>query len=95
MAAFTVVARCAHGHPLVIRNALVDAAGEPFPTLYWLTCPAHVKAVADVEVVLDRADVVAVDLRDVHQPDLAAFELDERSVRGGALDDALDDPADF
>jgi len=49
MAAFTVVARCAHGHPLVIRNAPVDAGGQPFPTLYWLTCQAHVKAVSKLE----------------------------------------------
>jgi exopolyphosphatase/guanosine-5'-triphosphate,3'-diphosphate pyrophosphatase len=49
MAAFTVVARCAHGHPLVIRNASVDADGRPFPTLYWLTCPDHVKAVSRIE----------------------------------------------
>ncbi|MFL5767177.1 MAG: DUF501 domain-containing protein [Actinomycetota bacterium] len=47
--AFSVVARCAEGHPLVIRNAPVDAAGDPFPTLFWLTCPAAVKAVSRVE----------------------------------------------
>lgn len=46
---FTVVARCSAGHPLVIRNAPVDAAGAPFPTAYWLTCPAAVKAVSRVE----------------------------------------------
>ncbi|MDX6595851.1 MAG: exopolyphosphatase / guanosine-5-triphosphate,3-diphosphate pyrophosphatase, partial [Solirubrobacterales bacterium] len=43
---FTVVARCTSGHPLVIRNAPFDASGEPFPTTYWLTCPAAVKAVS-------------------------------------------------
>lgn len=46
---FTVVARCADGHPLVIRNEPVDADGEPFPTLFWLTCPSAVKAVSRVE----------------------------------------------
>jgi exopolyphosphatase/guanosine-5'-triphosphate,3'-diphosphate pyrophosphatase len=46
---FTVVARCADGHPLVIRNEPVDAEGRPFPTLFWLTCPAAVKAVSRVE----------------------------------------------
>ena len=46
---FTVVARCSPGHPLTIRNAPVDAAGEPFPTLFWLTCPDAVKAVSRVE----------------------------------------------
>ena len=48
---FVVVARCSAdgGHPLVIRNHPVDADGRPFPTLYWLTCPAAVKAVARLE----------------------------------------------
>ncbi|MEX1263491.1 MAG: DUF501 domain-containing protein [Actinomycetota bacterium] len=46
---FTVVARCTGGHPLVIRNAPLDSAGEPFPTTYWLTCPEAVKAVSRVE----------------------------------------------
>jgi exopolyphosphatase/guanosine-5'-triphosphate,3'-diphosphate pyrophosphatase len=46
---FTVVARCTGGHPLVIRNAPLDADGAPFPTTYWLTCPAAVKAVSRVE----------------------------------------------
>jgi exopolyphosphatase/guanosine-5'-triphosphate,3'-diphosphate pyrophosphatase len=44
-----VLARCSLGHPLVIRNAPVDAAGNPFPTLYWLTCPDTVKAVSGLE----------------------------------------------
>lgn len=46
---FLVVTRCAGGHPLVIRNAPLDAEGHPFPTTYWLTCPVAVKAVARVE----------------------------------------------
>ena len=47
--AFTVAARCTGGHPLVIRNAPIDAAGAPFPTTYWLTCPEAVRAVSRVE----------------------------------------------
>lgn len=46
---FTVVAHCAPGHPLVIRNDPVDADGRPFPTVFWLTCPTAVKAVARLE----------------------------------------------
>jgi exopolyphosphatase/guanosine-5'-triphosphate,3'-diphosphate pyrophosphatase len=46
---FSVVARCHGGHPLAIRNAPIDAAGEPFPTTYWLTCPDAVKAISRVE----------------------------------------------
>jgi exopolyphosphatase/guanosine-5'-triphosphate,3'-diphosphate pyrophosphatase len=47
--AFTVVARCTGGHPLVIRNAPLDAEGAPFPTTYWLTCPDAVRAVSRLE----------------------------------------------
>jgi exopolyphosphatase / guanosine-5'-triphosphate,3'-diphosphate pyrophosphatase len=46
---FAVVCRCTGGHPLVIRNAPIDASGRPFPTTYWLTCPSAVKAVAQLE----------------------------------------------
>jgi exopolyphosphatase / guanosine-5'-triphosphate,3'-diphosphate pyrophosphatase len=46
---FSVVARCSDGHPLVIRNRPVDADGHPFPTIYWLTCPAAVKSVSRLE----------------------------------------------
>jgi exopolyphosphatase/guanosine-5'-triphosphate,3'-diphosphate pyrophosphatase len=46
---FSVVARCTGGHPLVIRNRPLDADGRPFPTIYWLTCPAAVKAVSRLE----------------------------------------------
>jgi exopolyphosphatase/guanosine-5'-triphosphate,3'-diphosphate pyrophosphatase len=47
--AFTVTARCADGHPLVIRNEPIDADGRPFPTMFWLTCPTAVKAVSRLE----------------------------------------------
>jgi exopolyphosphatase/guanosine-5'-triphosphate,3'-diphosphate pyrophosphatase len=43
------VARCGPGHPLVIRNRPIDQDGNPFPTLYWLTCPESVKAVSRLE----------------------------------------------
>ena len=46
---FSVVCRCGPGHPLVIRNAPLDANGEPFPTTYWLTCPIAVRAVSRLE----------------------------------------------
>jgi exopolyphosphatase/guanosine-5'-triphosphate,3'-diphosphate pyrophosphatase len=46
---FTVIARCGDGHPLVIRNRPVDAVGNPFPTIYWLTCPAAVRSVSTLE----------------------------------------------
>ncbi len=46
---FTVVARCAEGHPLVIRDAPVDGDGRPFPTTFWLTCPSATRAVSRLE----------------------------------------------
>ena len=46
---FVVVCRCTGGHPLVIRNAPLDADGRPFPTTYWLTCPEAGKVVARLE----------------------------------------------
>ena len=46
---FSVVARCAPGHPLVIRNAPVDGEGKPFPTTFWLTCPDAVRSVSRLE----------------------------------------------
>jgi exopolyphosphatase / guanosine-5'-triphosphate,3'-diphosphate pyrophosphatase len=46
---FAVVARCPGRHPLVIRNRPFDAEGRPFPTLFWLTCPDAVRAVARLE----------------------------------------------
>jgi hypothetical protein len=51
--------------------------------------------VVHVEVVLDAPDVVSVDLGDMHEADLAAFEGDERSVRGDPLNGSLDDGADL
>jgi exopolyphosphatase/guanosine-5'-triphosphate,3'-diphosphate pyrophosphatase len=33
----------------VVRNRPTDSGGNPFPTLYWLTCPETVKAVARLE----------------------------------------------
>ena len=33
----------------MIRNRPLDAEGDPFPTIYWLTCPDAVRAVSRVE----------------------------------------------
>ncbi|MGH2764402.1 MAG: DUF501 domain-containing protein [Actinomycetota bacterium] len=65
----SVVARCGPGHPLVIRNHPLDREGRPFPTLYWLTCPQAVKAVARVE-----ADgwIKRLELRSKEDPDFGS-----------------------
>src|ERR687884_417050 len=44
-----VVVRCPFGRPAVTEQAPYDAAGEPFPTTYYLTCPHLVAAVSRVE----------------------------------------------
>src|SRR6185437_14664181 len=44
-----VVVRCPFGLPAVTEQEPYDAAGEPFPTTYYLTCPHLVAAVARLE----------------------------------------------
>lgn len=44
-----VAARCSFGYPVTIATAPVTEAGEPFPTLFYLTCPHLVGAVARLE----------------------------------------------
>lgn len=43
------VARCSFGFPTAIASPPRLADGEPFPTLFWLTCPWLVAAVSDLE----------------------------------------------
>jgi hypothetical protein len=44
-----VAARCPFGRPAVLVQAPYDVHGAPFPTLYWLSCPALVRAVGRLE----------------------------------------------
>ena len=44
-----VVLRCPFGTPAVTEQAPYDAAGEPFPTTYYLTCRHLVAAVSRIE----------------------------------------------
>jgi hypothetical protein len=44
-----VSVRCPFGRPAVTEQAPYDAAGEPFPTTFWLTCPHLVAAVSRLE----------------------------------------------
>jgi uncharacterized protein len=44
-----VVVRCPSGHPTVTEQAAFDDTGEPFPTMFWLTCPRLVAAVSRLE----------------------------------------------
>jgi hypothetical protein len=44
-----VAVRCPWGRPAVTEQDPYDAAGEPFPTTYYLTCPHLVAGVARLE----------------------------------------------
>ena len=85
--AFVVVCRCTGGHPLVIRNAPLDAEGHPFPTTYWLTCPAATKAVSRIE----SEGWISV-LNDRVQDDEAFDEALQAAHRAYAEDRAADLP---
>ena len=84
---FTVVARCPGGHPLVIRNAPVDDRGDPFPTMFWLTCPDAVRAVARVEA---EGWIARMNERIETEPDFA--EAVARAHADYARERARDDP---
>ncbi len=45
----SVAATCEHGLPFVIRTPPRLETGEPFPTLYWLTCPLAARKVGVLE----------------------------------------------
>jgi uncharacterized protein len=45
----TVAVACEHGLPFAIRTGPRLETGQPFPTLYWLTCPLAARAVGTLE----------------------------------------------
>lgn len=47
--AVEVVARCGCNEPLVIRTSPRLSDGQPFPTLFYLTCPSAVAAISTLE----------------------------------------------
>lgn len=44
-----VAVRCSYRRPLVIATAPTLEGGEPFPTLYYLTCPHMAEAISRLE----------------------------------------------
>ncbi len=44
-----VVARCPFGYPAAVEDLPYGSGGRPFPTLYYLTCPALVAGVSALE----------------------------------------------
>jgi uncharacterized protein len=64
-----VAARCRYGLPAVVRTAPRLPDGTPFPTLYWLACPAARVAVGRLEAAGWNA---LLSERVAAEPDLAA-----------------------
>lgn len=68
---------------MVIRNHPVDPHGNPFPTLYWLTCPEAAKAVARIEATGAIAELNARDRNDpVFTTALAEAHTEYAAERG-------------
>ncbi|MBE0446846.1 MAG: DUF501 domain-containing protein [Actinobacteria bacterium] len=44
-----IALRCALGLPQVVETGMFLEGGQPFPTLYWITCPFRVKAISRLE----------------------------------------------
>lgn len=60
--------RCPYGYPQVVRvHPLMD--GNPFPTLFWLSCPFLVRAVSELEA---RGEIDRLEREVAKDPDLAA-----------------------
>ena len=64
-----VASRCRYGLPVVVRTAPLLPDGTPFPTLYWLACPAARVAVGRLEAAGWNA---VLSERVATEPDLAA-----------------------
>jgi hypothetical protein len=75
-----VAARCPFGFPAVVEDLPYDAAGRPFPTLYYATCPTLVAAVSRVE---SDGGVARWTARLAAEPELA------RSAADAAADSAV------
>jgi uncharacterized protein len=89
-----VAARCPHGRPSVLVQAPYDTDGAPFPTLYWLSCPALVQAIGRYEAaggIAELADELALDrelARDMTQVERRVIEARGRLASPGPrLDD--------
>ena len=77
-----VVVRCPFGRPAVTEQAPYDDAGDPFPTTYYLTCPALVAEVSRLESAggVERwSDAVAAD--EELATSLAEATAEQRTIR--------------
>jgi uncharacterized protein len=76
------VVRCPSGHPAVTEQAPYDASGEPFPTMFWLTCPRLVAAVSRLEAAggVERWTRAAADDPELRRS-LEAAHAEQRELR--------------
>ncbi len=88
VAGASVAYRCQTGFPVVTRNTGLTKTGNPFPTLFWLTCPKARRAVSRLEaagVILELKKQLA------ENPDwlqrLSDSDAHYRSERAQALSD--------
>jgi hypothetical protein len=90
---YTIVQRCPHGFPRVLRvPPLVD--GAPFPTLYWLSCPFLCRAVSDLEAAgwvsrLEKRATEEPDLRVALERAHEAYIAERRRFLSAEAEDAL------
>ena len=84
---FEVTARCAERASARHPQPPLDAAGEPFPTTFWLTCPDAVKAVSRLE-----SGGAIARLNDRFGEDAAFRAAVERAHADAAEDRARDAP---
>lgn len=89
--AVAVAARCRYGLPAVVRTSPFLPDGTPFPTLYWLSCPAAGVAVGRLEAagwnaILSERVAASPELAEAHR---AAHEqyLAQRDTLGRLPDD--------
>jgi uncharacterized protein len=77
-----VAVRCPFGLPAVTEQAPFDAAGTPFPTQFWLTCPHLVAGLARVEAAGGVERWTAAAERDAElRESLAHAHAEQRALR--------------
>jgi hypothetical protein len=88
--AWRVAERCSFGFPLVLATAPRTESGEPFPTLYYLTCPHLVGIISTLESegALERwRQRLAVDPALMQRlQDADARYREARTAEGGGID---------
>jgi hypothetical protein len=90
--ATSVSVRCPEGSPAVIETSATLEDGTPFPTRFWLTCPALAAAVQRVESEPGWAEGREGPHRNCLHREVAEI-LAERESAGRLGDDSLAEPS--